>query len=188
MTIQPSSAKTPEEFLDVLAYTLATNPATSNVQWILGDVGMGKPTQLPFGYISLFNEDVLWMTANGGTGGLASGGATGQDDWRMQVSITIAFQGHQYIEPVQAVPPAGSPVSAAALGGPPPFMEQPQWRLSLQLAEAMKAVLRTNITVSGEIATSRITESRYLLQVIGGNEFRAFRLTVQAQQRRPRGN
>ncbi len=188
MTIQPSGAYTPEEYLDVLAYTLATSPGTSGVQWILGDVGMGSPTRLPFAYISLFNEQTLWMTAQGGTGGLATGGMRGLDDWQMPTVITICAQAHDYITPIVASPPAGSPVSAAALGTTPPFMEQPGWRLALQLAEAVKAVLRTNITMSGEIATSRVTESRPLLQTIDGKPYRAQRLTLVAQQRRPRGN
>lgn len=188
MTIQPSAARTGEEYLDVLAYTFATSPGTSGVQWILGDVGMGSPTRLPFGYIALFNESVRWMTAQGGSGGLAAGGNRGLDDWDLTTIITVAFQAHDYISPTQAVPPAGSPVSTAALGSVPPFLEQPGWRLALQLAEQVKIVLRTNITVSGEVATTRLTESRYLLQVIAGKTYRALRLTLAAQQRRPRGN
>src|ERR1700733_1465927 len=91
---------TPEEFLDVLAYLLATDtaqlPPTSEVSWIVGDVGMGPPPALPFGFISVNNESVWWMTANGGRGGLSAGGANGLDDWQVVATLTVGFAKHDY--------------------------------------------------------------------------------------------
>lgn len=191
-SLQPSGAFTPEEALDVLAYILATDsatsPPTSSVQWIVGDVGMGPPTQLPFGFISLFNEMIQWETSQGGRGGLSAGGSRGLDNWQSLVTLTVAFAKHDYVPPAAAQPPAASPVSAHSLGVQPPFFEQPGWRLALQMNEAIKAVLRTNITLAGEVATTRVSEARYVLLTIEGSTYRAARCTVQAQQRRPRGN
>lgn len=188
MTIQPSGAFTPEEYADVLAYNLATNAATAGVEWILGDVGMGKPARLPFGYITVFGEAVRWSTMQGGTGGLATGGNRGLDDWDLTVILTVAFQSHDYFPPGTATPPANSPVLAVLNGAPVPYQEQPGWRLALQLNEQVKAALRSNPTNSGIGAASRVTESRYLLQNIDGSPYRACRITLSAQQRRPRGN
>lgn len=194
-TLEPSGLFTPEELLDVLAYILATSPQTSGVQWIVGDIGMGEPGQsdvtgytLPFGYIGLFNETVLWQTANGGRGGLSAGGVNGLDDWQSMVLLTVASAKHQYQPPIPANPPSGSPVNPASLGGlQPPFNEQPGWRLALQLNEGIKAVLRSNIVVGGEAASTRVTEVRPVFIAVAGSAYRAYRLTVQAQQRRRRG-
>lgn len=182
-----SGTFTPEEMCDVLAYILATTPATSGVQWILGDVGMGEPAPLPFGYISLFNEQILWMTANGGRGGLAAGGVNGLDDWQDTVMLTVAFQKHNYVPPVIANPPVGGPTNQAQLGMSPPYMEQPGWRLPLQLVEQIKYVLRQNIVVQGAATTTRVVESRPVLITVQGAIYRAQRITLQAQRRQRRG-
>lgn len=182
-----SGTFTPEEMLDVLAYILATNPATSGVEWILGDVGMGTPTQEPFGYISLFNEQVLWMTANGGRGGLSAGGVNGLDDWQDVVLLTIGFAKHSYVPPVQAAPPANGPTNPAQLGSLPPYQEQPTWRLAIQLAEQIKFVMRQNIVLAGSVATTRVSEWRPVLLNLQGAMYRALRVTVQAQRRQSRG-
>ena len=39
-----------EEALDAIAYLLATSAYSSQVNWILGDVGMGSPQQLPYAW------------------------------------------------------------------------------------------------------------------------------------------
>lgn len=186
MTPQPSATPSFEEYLDLLAYSLATDARTQQVTWILGDVGMGTPQETPFGYLSPRNDKVRWITARGGTGGL-SGGVAGVDDWDMVVPITVAFEPHTYLDPVPAAPPAGSPVNPSVLGGQPPFLEQPGYRTSIEIVNAVAAVLRSNITVYGEIATSTLVESTYVLQSINGKLYRAARLTVAAQQRRRRG-
>jgi hypothetical protein len=176
-----------EEFLDALAYLFATDPRTSAITWILGDVGMGAPTTLPFGYISQQSEAVKWMTSDG-RGGSGGGLAAGLDDWLIPVIITVAFQQHQYVSPAPATPPSGSPFTAMALGTAVPYLEQPGWRTSLQTNQRIKDVLRTNIVVGGEVATTRITEARYILQVINSVAYRASRLTLSTQQRRVRGS
>lgn len=182
-----SGTYTPEEMLDVLAYLLAANPATSGIQWILGDVGMGTPTSEPFGYISLFNEQVRWMTANGGLGGLSAGGILGVDDWQDTVILTVAFAKHNYHSPQEATPPSNSPTNQANLGSLPPYLEQPGWRPAIQLAEQMKFVLRQNIVLAGAAATTRVVEWRPVLLNLQGAMFRALRMTVQAQRRQRRG-
>ena len=65
---QPSSQVSYEEFLDFLAYFLATNSNTSEVSWIIGDVGMGAPQQTPFAYISPRQDAIPWVTAAGSSG------------------------------------------------------------------------------------------------------------------------
>lgn len=174
-----------EEALDMLAYILATDSRTSGINWILGDVGMGSPSAVPFGYIGVRDESVNWSTAQGGAG--LPTGPTGLDDWLIPVLITVAFQPHQFIAPVTASPPVSSPFTAAHLAVTPPYLEQPGFRTSLQINQKIKGVLRNNITVGGELATTRVTESRYLLQVIQGKLYRASRITCVAQQRRVRG-
>jgi hypothetical protein len=182
---QPSGSFSLEELLDMLAYILASNPLTSGIQWILGDVGMGAPSQVPFGYISPYNESIRWSTAGGqaGLGGIAAG----LDDWDIPVVLTVAFQPHQYVPPVAAVPPPGSPFSSTSLGAQPPYLEQPGFRRAVEINENVKAVMRTNITVGGEAITTRIAEARYILQDIQGQQYRACRITAQSQQRRRRG-
>lgn len=195
-SLKVSGAFTMEEALDVLAYILQTSSmttgtntvTTAQVEWIVGDVNMGQPGPLPFGYIQPFNESVIWETAQGGRGGLAAGGNRGLDNWQMQILLTVIFAKHDYIPPKISTPPAGSPVSTAALGIQPPFFEQPSYRMTMQMVETIKAVLRTNITIAGEVATTRVTESRYLLQNIEGALYRAARISLSVQQRRPRGN
>jgi hypothetical protein len=184
---QPSGSFSQEEFLDMLAYILATNPLTSNIQWILGDVGMGAPGRVPFGYIATFNEAVQWYTAAGRASPGGGGIAAGVDDWAITVVMTIAFTPHEWFPPQAATPPLGSPFNAVALGSAPPYFEQPTFRVAIEINENVKAVLRTNITMGGEVATTRVVESRYLLQDIDGKQYRVCRITVAAQQRRARG-
>jgi hypothetical protein len=179
----PSSAVSYEELVDMLAYMLATSTRTSEVVWIVGDVGMGAPQQTPFGYIAPRNDKIQWMTS----GGLPAPGTQGLDDHTLTVPITVAVEPHQYLQPVQAEPPAGSPLSAQSLGVAPPFFEQPGYRASMRIADQITAALRENITLGGEVATTTIVETTYVLQRIEGDLFRALRLTVQAQQRRRRG-
>ncbi len=178
----PSGAASFAEYLDMLAWLLSTDSRTSRITWILGDVGMGAPQHTPFAYISPFGESVRWYT----TGGLP-GGVTGVDDWDETVVMTVAFEPHRYVPPVHAVPPVSSPVSQQTLGVAPAYWEQPGFRKAMETSAAVKAVLRANITVLGEIATSRVTEARYVLQVVQGKLYRAARITVAAQQRRRRG-
>lgn len=184
MALPQPTLKDLEQFLDALAYLLATDPRTSSLTWILGDVGMGAPAALPFAYISQQNESVKWYTASGGgSGGLAAG----LDDWDIPVVITIAFQQHEFVPPMPANPPNGSPFTAAALGHPPPYLEQATWRISLQTTQLVKDVLRTNITVGGWVATTRVVEARPVLQAINNVIYRAMRITLATQQRRVRG-
>jgi hypothetical protein len=188
MALKLSGTYTSEEMLDVLAYLLASSPATSGVQWILGDVGMGTPTAVPFGYVSLLNSQIPWMTANGGRGGLSTGGVGGLDDWQDTVALTIAFAKHAYENPVQANPPANSPVNPAQLGSVPPYKEQPSWRLTIQLVEQVKIVMRENIVIAGSAATTRVGEWRPVLLNVQGAMYRGLRITVQAQRRQPRSD
>lgn len=173
-----------ESLMDGLAYLLATDSRTSGIQWILGDVGMGAPAQIPFGYISVITETVRWYTANGGQGGLAAG----LDDWEIPIVLTVAFEPHRYLPPVPSIPPITSPINPTNLGLQPPYMEQPGWRNSLEITQKIKATLRTNVTVGGVATDTRIVESRYVLQSIQDTIFRATRMTIQTQQRRVRGN
>lgn len=176
--------------MDMLAYILATNALTSNIHWILGDVGMGNPSQLPFGYIASFSETVRWETAMGGTGGLAAGGKQGLDDWLAPIVLTVAHEPHRYVPPQTAQPPSTSALYPGNLGiaaGAMPYQEQPGWRKHLQTTQKLKGALRENIVIGGEAATTRITEARYVLQMVQNKLYRASRLTIQAQQRRVRG-
>jgi hypothetical protein len=190
---QPSGAQTQEEFLDMLAYVLCTSSSSlvSDILWILGDIGMGAPPKLPFGYISPVNESVLWYTADGRPGG-GGGLAAGLDDWTIPVALTVAFAPQQYVPPVTATPPFGSPLTAVALaaGGFPAatYAEQPTFRQAMATGEAIKATLRENITMGGEVATTRITESRYILVEIQGKQYRCMRISIATQQRRVRGH
>ena len=172
-----------EEALDAIAYLLATSAYSSQVNWILGDVGMGSPQQLPYGYISHLNESVKWYSAAGGLGGM-TGGAAGVDDWIMPIVITIAYQQHRYVDPIPAAPSAGSAFSGL---GTLPYMEQPGWREAQFYIQKVKAVLRTNITVGGFVATTQIVESKPVLMNINEILFRCVRITIQTQQRRRRG-
>lgn len=183
---QPSATVSYEEYLDFLAYMLATDERTSEVSWIIGDVGMGAPQETPFAYIAPRNDSIPWKTAGGSKGGM-SGGPQGVDDHLLIVPITIAFEPHRYVEPVQAAPPTTSPVSHQSLGVEPPYFEQPGARTAMQIVDRVTAVLREKITVGGVIATSNIVETAYVLQVIDSKPYRAARLTIQAQQRRRRG-
>lgn len=179
-----------EELMDMLAFILATDSRTENIDWILGDVGMGDPNAVPFGYISNFNESARWESSRGGQGGLPAPGQTGMDDWDIPIAITVVFDRHAYAPPITANPPITSPLTAAALGLPKlPWQEQPGWRRALRVNQIVKSVLRSgnNPVIGGEAATTRIIESRYLLQVVRGDVFRAARTTLQAQQRRQRG-
>lgn len=174
-----------ETLMDAFAYLLATDSRTSSVQWILGDVGMGAPAKLPFGYISVVSESITWYTANGGQGGLA---AAGLDDWAIPITLTICFEPHRYLSPAPAMPPAASPFNPTQLGTQPPYLEQPGWRGLLEITQLVKATLRTNVTLGGAATDTRVVESRYILQEIQDQIFRASRITIQTQQRRTRGN
>ena len=169
----------------MLAYMLATNVNTKEVSWIIGDVGMGAPQQTPFAYIAPRNDNIAWKTANGSTGGM-TGGPHGLDDHTLVVPITVAVQPHSYLQPVEAKPPEGSPVSEHTLGVQPPFWEQPGYRTAMELQDRIRLALRENITVGGEVITSTIVETTYVLQVIQADAYRALRITLQAQQRRRR--
>lgn len=182
---QPAAA-TYEEFLDMLSYMLATNPVTSEVLWIVGEVGMGAPQQTPFAYISPRNDKIPWETANGSTGGLPTGPA-GFDMHSMVVPVLLCIEEHKYLKPQAAAPPAASAVSAASLGAPPPFFEQPGYRAAMGFQQRVTRALREDITVGGVVATTNIVETTYLLANVEGKVFRALRLTLQAQQRRRRG-
>lgn len=175
-----------EEFIDMLAYMLATNPATQEVMWVVGEVGMGAPSQTPFAYIAPRNDRITWETAAGQTGGLPTGPA-GFDMHQMLVPITVAVEQHKYLKPIPAEPPAGSPVSQPALGTAPPFFEQPGYRAAIEIQRNITRALREEITVGGEVATTNIVETVYLLQTIEGDIYRAMRLTLLASQRRRRG-
>jgi hypothetical protein len=172
-----------EEAMDAFAYLLATSEFTSDVDWILGDPGMGAPQDIPFGYVSCLNEQVKWYTANGGQGGIASG-PSGVDDWNMQVVITVAYAQHQYVKPTTANPSAGSAFSAL---GDLPYQEQPQWRAAQILVQKVKGALRSNIVVGGFVATTNVVESKPQLINLDGRLYRAMRLAVSTQQRRRRG-
>ena len=176
-----------EEFLDMLAYMLATNEHTSEVLWIIGDVGMGAPQQTPFAYIAPRNDSIKWYSANGSSGGLPAPGPAGLDDHSMLVPITVAVQEHEFLKPIPAAPPATSPVGAAKLGGVPPFFEQPGYRAAMEIQERIARALREDITVGGEVGTTTIVETTYVLQAIEGKAYRALRMTLSAQQRRRRG-
>jgi hypothetical protein len=180
--VQPSY----EEFIDLLAYMLATNANTSEVLWIVGEVGMGAPKQTPFAYIAPRNDKIPWETANGSTGGLPTGPA-GFDMHQLLVPITVAIEPHKYLQPAVATPPAASPVSAQSLGQTPPFFEQPGYRAAMGIQRRINQALREDITVGGEVATTNIVETTYVLQTIEGDIYRALRLTLMAQQRRRRG-
>lgn len=186
MTLPAPVEPSVEEFLDMLGYALATNANTSEVIWILGEVGMGKPDRTPFAYIAPRNDRITWETANGQTGGLPTG-PMGFDMHQLLVPITVAVEQHKYLTPAVATPPATSPISAASLGHAPPFFEQPGYRASMDIQRRIGRALREDITLGGEVATTNIVETTYLLQVIEGDIYRAMRLTLQAQQRRRRG-
>jgi hypothetical protein len=171
-----------EEFLDMLAYALATNPLTSEITWIVGDVGMGAPQQTPFAYIAPRNDSIPWETTGGQSGGLPTG-QRGIDMHKMLVPITVAVQEHKYLKPAVATPPAESPLASL---GPLPFFEQPGYRVAMEIQENIVQALRENITVGGEVAGTNIIETTYVLQVIEGKTFRALRITLEAQQRRRR--
>ena len=175
-----------ETLLDAYAYLLSTDSRTSGISWILGDVGMGAPANTPFGYISPQTENVIWYSANGGTGGLAAG--MGLDDWMIPIILTVCIAPHQFVAPVQAVPPPSSPFSLQTLGSAPPYMEQPGWRTSLEITQNIEKVMRTNTTVGGAATDTRIVESRYVLVDIQNTLFRARRVVIQTQQRRRRGD
>lgn len=172
--------------MDAYAYLLATDSRTNGIAWILGDVGMGTPTQVPFGYISVVSEAVSWYSASGGSGGLAAAGPQGLDDWMIPIVLTVAHETHRYIGPGPGNPPSTSPF--ANLANPLPYQEQPGWRKSLETTQNIKKVLRTNSNIGGAATTTHVVESRYVLQNIGDQLYRVTRLAIQTQQRRTRGN
>lgn len=175
-----------ETLMDALGYLLSTDSRTSNIEWILGDVGMGRPTKVPFGYIQQVSETVTWYTAQGkGSGGLAAG----LDDWQIPINLVVAFEAHRFIAPINAIPPSSSPFNPSNNNNQAlVYQEQPGWRQALEINQNIKKVLRTNITVLGAATDTRIVESRYLLQAINNELYRAARTTVIGQQRRVRGN
>lgn len=186
MTLPQPVLPTVEEFIDMLAYMLATNPNTQEVMWIVGEVGMGAPQQTPFAFIAPRNDRITWETANGSTGGLP-GGPAGFDMHQILVPITVAVEQHKYLPPSAPKPPSSSPVSAQSLGVQPPFFEQPGYRAAMGIQRRIAQALREDITIGGEVATTTIVETTYLLQTIEGDIYRALRVTLQAQQRRRRG-
>lgn len=175
-----------ETVMDGFAYLLSNDSRTSNINWILGDVGMGAPVNLPFGYISVQDEVVSWYTANGGMGGLAAG----LDDWVIRVILTVCTEPHDFIPPVAAQPPNTSPFNPSNLGGPIVYQEQPGWRTQLEIIQNIKKVMRTTpgVVVFGAATDTRIVESRWVMAEINEKLYRAARLTIQTQQRRVRGN
>lgn len=184
-TLPQPVAFTHEEAIDMLAYMLSTHERTKEITWIVGDVGMGAPQQTPFGYISPRNDKVMWESAGPQTGGLPTG-PRGIDMYESMIPLTVAVQQHQYLKPEAASPPVGNPLSQASLGVIPPFFEQPGYRLAMQYEDRIKQALRENITLGGEVATTNIIETTYVLQSIEATLYRALRITILAQQRRKR--
>lgn len=175
-----------EILMDAFAYQFATDPRTSEINWILGDVGMGSPADLPFGYISVMTEAVTWYSANGGAGGLATAGL---DDWQITVVLNICIEPHSYIPPIAATPPGASPFNAANNAGfTPPYLEQPGWRSMLEVVQNIKKVMRTSPTILGAATDTRLVESRPVLLEVHDRLYRAVRVTIMTQQRRIRGN
>lgn len=170
-----------DELMDAFAWMLSTSPQTNDIQWILGDVGMGSPTQLPFAYISRLNQAVKWSTANGSSGGLAAG----LDDWSLPIVITLVLTEHEFISPVTATPPAGNVFANEPQ--PLPYFEQPGWRDVETDVNSVLSVLRENITVGGFAATTTVNECKPILLTIDQNLYRCERISIQAQQRRTRG-
>lgn len=178
-----------EVLMDAFAYLLSTNSPTNEINWAIGDVGIGPPPPLPFGYITHVSEGVGWYTAGGGVGGLSAGGPQGQDDWNIPITLTIALEPHRYPNLLAATPPATSPFFPATLGIQAlPYQEAPGYRAFLQAVQKVKGVLRTNSTIGGAASDTRIVESRYILQEIDNSAYRAARMTINTQQRRTRGN
>lgn len=157
-----------EAFLDALAKILSTNALSSVVTWILGDVGMAAPPQLPFGYIAPLNDAVSPYT----------GGPQGVDMDTYTIPLLIVQDVHDY----QAAPIPGAPPG----GGTVQYQEQPQYRALLELVQNIRTVLRANITMQGSVATCTVTEIRYLLVDIDDKPYRACRITIRAQHRRGR--
>lgn len=171
-----------EEALDFLAYYLQTHALTKEVTWIIGDVGMGAPLQTPFAYIAPRNDKIQWESAGGQSGGLPTG-QRGLDMHTMTVPITVAVQEHEYLKPVTASPPAESPLSKL---GVLPFFEQPGYRAAMEIQENIVQALREEITLGGEVASTTIVETTYVLQQFEGKPYRALRMTLLIQQRRRR--
>lgn len=179
-----------EVLMDAFAYMLSTDPRTSDIQWILGDVGMGEPSTVPFGYISLQNEALTWYSAAGGGSGGQGGLAAGQDDWTMPIVLSVAFEPHRFVAPIPAQIPDDSPFFPASNEGfTPPYLEQPGWRRALLINNTIKQVLRTlpGAVVLGAATDTRVVESRWLLLNVHNRQYRAARNTVITQQRRTRG-
>lgn len=159
-----------EQVLDGLATYLSghgvalpvATPLVTDITWIVGDVGMGDPNALPFGFIAPFNDVVAPRT----------GGGHGVDMDTLTIPMLIVLAPHDYEQPIP---------SANTF-----FKEQPGFRTMLQLCQNVRSALRANITVSGLVATSLISEMRYVLVTIDNKTYRGCRITLNAQMRRGR--
>lgn len=164
-----------EAVLDALAAFLAQSTAgaaglrASDVTWVLGDVGMSDPEALPFGFIAPLNDKVEPYSTGGSVGG-----SRGVDMDAYSVPLLLVQDVHKYEDPV------------ASAGTSPPTYESPGYRSLLQLAQNVRAALRSDITLGGVIATSTVSEIRYVLVQIGDKLYRGCRLTWTARQRRSR--
>lgn len=167
-----------EDVLDKIAAYLSgystADPGlhASDVTWIVGDVGMSDPENLPFGFIIPLNDQVATYSANG-----LPGGVHGVDKDQFTIPMLIVHAQHQYAAPVVNTSPTQS-------GSP--FLEQPSYRDLLRLGQNVRKAFRANITLDGLITTSRVSELRYVLAVIDAKEYRAVRLTLEVAQRRQR--
>ena len=176
-----------EILMDAYAYYLSTDDRTKGIKWVLGDPGMGRPSRVPFAYIAQATENVGWYTSDGRNGGFG-GLAAGLDDWQIHIMILLCSEPHRYVDPVPAGPPDNSPFLPSNNGNTQlPYLEQPGWRSTMGMVQNIKKVMRTNSTLGGAASDTRIVESRYLLQDINNQVFRAARLTIATQQRRVRG-
>jgi hypothetical protein len=146
----------------------ALDPSPSTVTWIIGDVGMGAPQGLPFGYIAPFNDKLPAYSAGG-----SSGPVRGVDMEAATIPLLIVLDEHDYSPPVPSVI---NPV----------VLEQPGYRPMMNLVENILTALRRNITLGGVAATSTITEARYVLVDIASKKYRGCRMTLSVTRRRPR--
>lgn len=159
-----------EQFLDAVAQILTqgvdwTGVTTPVQQWILGDMGMGAPTALPFGYIIPSLDKVIPFT----------GGIHGVDMDEYLIDLIVVDDLHKYGSPV--------PQQSGQAGS---WLEQPGYRNLLRIGQAIRAAFRANITLGGNIAKSSEPKIQYVPVVIDNKSYRGLRITIDASMRRGR--
>jgi hypothetical protein len=155
-----------EAFLDWLLAWLLANVQISSpaITWVLGDPGVSAPTSLPLGYVPPLWDNVAPLS-------------NGVDMDTFAVPILVVDDLAAYGAPIENTNAPGT-------------FEQPGYRRLMQYGQAVREALRNGgagITLEGVVATSGVPTLDYVWLTIDKKAYRAVRVALLVQQRRPRG-